>query len=167
MSLYLQNIQHGLPLGNVKKCSGNLPFYNRYTNEVLSMRIWWWQAHMGHSYTHHYPHTTFRHCSPYRTLFICFFVITQSEQICKWGIEYGNLVMTDHVGSTSAHHYPHTKVHYCSPYRTLEYLPLLLLANQRTGIGFKYAHSVMTCTHGLFLYPPLPTYHIGYHISSL
>ena len=49
-----------------------------------------------------------------------FFVISQSEQICKWGIKYVHSVMTDHMGSTCAHHYPHTKFHQCSPYRTLD-----------------------------------------------
>ena len=38
-----------------------------------------------------------------------FFVISQSKQIRKWGIKYVHLVMTDNMGSTYAHHYPHTK----------------------------------------------------------
>ena len=32
-----------------------------------------------------------------------FFVTSQSEQICKWGIKYAHSVTTDHVGSTCAH----------------------------------------------------------------
>ena len=53
-------------------------------------------------------------------IFDFFFVISQLEQICKWGIEYVHLVTTDHMGSTSAHHYPHTKFHQCNPYRILD-----------------------------------------------
>ena len=34
-------------------------------------------------------------------IFVCF-VISQSEQICKWGIKYAHSVTTDHVGSTCA-----------------------------------------------------------------
>ena len=37
-----------------------------------------------------------------------YFVISQSEQLYKWGIKYAHLVTTDHVGSTCAHHYLHT-----------------------------------------------------------
>ena len=37
-----------------------------------------------------------------------FLVISQSEQICKWGIKYAHWVTTDHMGSTCAHHYPYT-----------------------------------------------------------
>ena len=36
-------------------------------------------------------------------------VISQLEQICKWGIKYAHSVITDHVGSTCTPHYPHTK----------------------------------------------------------
>ena len=89
-------------------------------NEVLNMHIPWWQAHVDYAYTHHVPHTKFRHCSPYRALDICFFCYSQSEQICKWGIKYAHSVTTDNVVSTCAHHYPHTKIHHCSPYRTLD-----------------------------------------------
>ena len=60
-----------------------------------------------------------------------FFVISQLEQICKWGVKYAHLVMTDHMGSTCAHHYQHTMFHQCSPYRTLDiWFFFLLLANQ-------------------------------------
>ena len=55
----------------------------------------------------------------YQLLHIWFFVISQLEQICKWGIKYAHLVTTDYMGSTCVHHYPHTKFHQCSPYRTL------------------------------------------------
>ena len=34
--------------------------------------------------------------------FFVLFVISQSEQICKWGIKYAHSVTTDHVGSTCA-----------------------------------------------------------------
>ena len=65
--------------------------------------------HMGSTCAHHYPHTKFHQCSPYRTLDMWFFVISQSEQIWKWGIKYAHLVTTDHMGSTCAPYYPHTK----------------------------------------------------------
>ena len=59
---------------------------------------------------HHYPQTKFHQCSPYRILWIFdFLVISQSQQICKWGLKYAHLVMTDHVGSTCAPYYPNTK----------------------------------------------------------
>ena len=68
-----------------------------------NMSIWCTSAH-------HYPHTKFCHCSPCTELWIfAFFVICQSEQICNWGIKYAHSVMTDHMGSTCVHHYPHTK----------------------------------------------------------
>ena len=66
-----------------------------------------------------------------------FFVISQSEQICKWGIKYAHSVTTDHMGSSCTNHYPHTKFHQCSPYRTLD-VWLLLLANQN-----RYANEVL------------------------
>ena len=46
--------------------------------------------------------------------------------------------MTDHMGSTCAHNYPHTKFHQCSPYRTLDIGLFLLLANQN-----RYANEVL------------------------
>ena len=70
--------------------------------------------------------------------YLIFFVISQIEQICKWGIKYVHLVTTDHMGSTCAHHYPHTKFHQCSPYRTLGIWLFLLLANQN-----RYANEVL------------------------
>ena len=76
--------------------------------------------HMGSTPAQHYPHTKFHQCSPYRTLDIWLFVISQSEQICKWGIKNVHSVTTDHMGSTCAHHYPQTTFHQCSPYRTLD-----------------------------------------------
>ena len=77
--------------------------------------------HMSSTCAHYYPHTKFHQRGPYRTLDFWFFlVISQSKQMCKWGIKYVHLVTTDHMGSTCAHHYPYTKVHQCSPYRTLD-----------------------------------------------
>ena len=71
--------------------------------------------------------------------YLIFFVIRQSEQICKWGIRYAHLVTTDHMGSTCAHHYPHTKFHQCSPYRTLDiWFFFGLLTNQN-----RYANEVL------------------------
>ena len=88
-----------------------------------------------------------------------FVVISQSEQICKWGIKYAHLVTTDDMGSTCAHHYPHTKFQQCSPYRTLNFWLFLLLANQN-----RYANEVLNMriwwrqTMWVVLVPPLPTY---------
>ena len=65
--------------------------------------------HTGSTCANHYPHTKFHQCRPYRTLDIWFFVISQSEQICKWGIKYAHSVTIDHLGSSCAPHYPHTK----------------------------------------------------------
>ena len=96
----------------------------------------------------HYPHTRFHKCSPYRTLEIWFFVvISQSEQICKWGIKYAHLVATDQTGSTCGHHYPHTKFHKCITHTELWifvclvfclFVCFLLLANQN-----RYANEVL------------------------
>ena len=72
-----------------------------------------WAAFGGVSWK--WPKVTF-----YMSISIMAYLISQLEQICKWGIKYVHLVMTDHVGSTCAHHYPHTKFHRCSPYRTLD-----------------------------------------------
>ena len=69
--------------------------------------------------------------------YLIFLVITQSEQICKLGIEYVHLVTTDHMGSTCSHHCPHIKSHQCSPYRTLD-IWFFLLANQN-----RYANEVL------------------------
>ena len=55
-------------------------FYNRNANEVLNMRIWWWEAHMGYSYTRHYLHTKIRHCNPYRTPDICFLLLANQNR---------------------------------------------------------------------------------------
>ena len=70
--------------------------------------------HIGSTSAHHYPHAKFRHCSHTELWILAISVISQSEQICKSGIWYVHLVLTDHVGSTSAHHYPHAKFCHCS-----------------------------------------------------
>ena len=104
------------------------------------MCIQWWQAHMDYSYTHTSTHIPSFVTAAYTELWIFAFVdISQSEQICKWGIKYAHLVMTDHTGSTSVHHYPHTKFCHCSPYKTLDTVfTFLLLANQN-----RYANEVL------------------------
>ena len=87
---------------------------------------------MDNTVIHCYPPTKFCHCSPYSPLDIYFFVISQSEQICKWDIYNAHSVTTDPVGITLAHHYPHTKFghcHDCSLWNS-GYLPFLLLADQ-------------------------------------
>ena len=111
-SQYLQNIQRGPPLGVLTN-------QNRYANEVLStcMRIRWRPTTrvVLVSITTHTP--SFIKVAHTELWIFDFVVISQSEQICKWGIKYAHLVMTDHVGSTCTHHYLHTKFHQCSPYR--------------------------------------------------
>ena len=56
--------------------------------------------------------------------------MSQLDHIWKWGIKYAHLVTTDHMSSTCAHCYLHTKFHQCSLYRTLDIWLFLLLANQ-------------------------------------
>ena len=72
------------------------------------MRIWWrqttWVALMP--ITTHIP--SFINVA-HTELWIFDFFISQSEQICKWGIKYVHSVTTDHVGSTCVPHCPHTK----------------------------------------------------------
>ena len=87
--------------------------------------------HMGSTCAHHYPHTKFHQFSPLQNSgYLIFFVISQSEQICKWGIKYVHLVKRDHKGSTCAHHYPYTKFKenrsLCSHLRVKVYLPMLI-----------------------------------------
>ena len=111
---------------------------NRYANEVLNMRIQWQQTTcvvLVPITTNIPSYINVAHTELW--IFDFFFVISQSEQICKWSIKYAHLVTTDHMGSTCAHHYPHTKFHQCSPYRTLDIWLFLLLANQN-----RYANEV-------------------------
>ena len=81
-----------------------LPNQNRYANEVLSMCIWWRQI----TWVVFVPITThtpsFISVAHTELLIFDFFVITQSEQMCKCGIKYAHLMTTDHMGSTCAHH---------------------------------------------------------------
>ena len=82
---------------------------DRYANEVLNMCIWWGQTTwlvLVPNNTHIPSFTNITHTELW---IFDFFVISQSEQICKWGIKYALLVTTDHVGSTCAPQYPHTK----------------------------------------------------------
>ena len=64
---------------------------------------------VGSPCAHHYPHIPSFITVAHTELWIFDVTISQSEQICKWGIKYAHLVMTDHMGSTCAPHYPHTK----------------------------------------------------------
>ena len=120
---------------------------------------------MGSTCAHHYPHTKFHQCSPYRTLDIWLFFISQSEKICKWGTKYGHSATTDYMGSTCtcAYHYPHTKFHQCRPYRTLDiWLFVISQLEQIFKWGIKYEHLVTTdhlCP------PPLPTYQVWQKIG--
>ena len=101
------------------------------------MHIWWQQTVwvVVVPITTHIP--SFINVARTELWIFDFSVISQSEQICKWGIKYVHSVTTDHMGSTCAHHYPHTKFHQCSPYRTLDIWTFLLLANQN-----RYANEV-------------------------
>ena len=110
---------------------------NRYANEVSNMCICWWQTTwvaLMPITTHipsfiNVPHTELR--------IFDLFVISQSEQICKWDIKYAHLVTTDHMGSTCAYHYPHTKFHWCSQYRTLD-IWLFCYQPIRTDMQMRY-----------------------------
>ena len=133
-----------------------LAIQNRYANEVLNMCIWWWQTTwvILVPITTHIPIFIIVAHTEFWVFVVCLFVclvvflvvISQSEQICKWDIKYVHLVTTDHMDSTCAHHYPHTKFHQCSPYRTLDIWLFLLLANQNRYAkwGIKYVHLVTT-----------------------
>ena len=93
-------------------------------------------------------------------LWIFFFFISQSEEICKRGIKNAYLVMTDHMGSTCAHHYPHTKFINVT-HTELWIFDFLLLANQN-----RYANEVLNMrirwrqTTWVVLAPSLPTYQV-------
>ena len=110
------------------------------------MCIWWWQTTwiVLVPITTHIP--SFINVAHTALWIFNFCVISQSEQICKWGIKYAHLVMTDHMGSTSAHHYPHTKFHQYSPYTELWIYDFFVISQseQICKWGIKYAHSVMT-----------------------
>ena len=77
--------------------------------------------------------TKFCHCISFAIV-----VISHSEQICKLDIKYALSLITDHVGSTCAHHYPHTKFHHCGTYRALDSCFFLSSANQN-----RYANEVL------------------------
>ena len=102
----------------------SLAKWNRYANEALNMRIWWRQTTwvVLVPITTHIPN--FINVAHTELWVFDFFVISQSEQICKWGIRYAHSVTTDHMGSTCAHHYPHTKFHQCTGLADLKYLDL-------------------------------------------
>ena len=82
---------------------------NRYVNEVLNMCIWWQQTTwvVLVPITTHIP--SFINVAHTELWIFDIFVISKSEQICKWGITYVHSVTTDHMGSTCAPHYPHIK----------------------------------------------------------
>ena len=73
-----------------------------------------------------------------------FFVIIQSEQICKCGTKYAHLVMIDHIGSTCVHHYIPSFI--TVAHKELWILEFFLLANQNrhAKCGIKYVHLVTT-----------------------
>ena len=98
---------------------------NRYANEVLDMRIWWWQTTwvvLVPITTHIPSFINVAHTEFWILIFFCFVLLFLANQnrLCKWGIRYVHVVMKDLMGSTCAHHYPHAKFHQCSPHRTLD-----------------------------------------------
>ena len=123
------------------------------------MRIWWWQTTwvVLVPIATHIP--SFVNAAHTELWIFDYFVISQSEQICKWGIKYVHLVTTDHMGSTCAHHYPHTKI---VSHTELWIFDILLLANQN-----RYANEVLSMcirwwqTTWVVLVPPTT------HIPSL
>ena len=102
---------------------------------------------MGSTCAHHYPHTKFHQCSPYRTLDYHFFVISQSEQICKWGIKYAYLMTKDHMGSTCAHHYHiQSFINVAHTELWIFYFFVISQSEQICKWRIKYVHSV-TAAH--------------------
>ena len=79
------------------------------------MHIWWGQTTLVvllPTTTHIPSFVTVAHTELWIFAFV---VISQSEQICKWGIKYAHSVTTDHMGSTCLHttHIPSfTKISY-------------------------------------------------------
>ena len=91
-----------------------------------------------------------------------FFVISRSEQICKSGIKYAHSLTRDHMGSACVYHYPHTKFHHCSPYRTLD---ICLSCYKPIGTDMQMRNVICAFSHnrpsGWYLCPPLPTYQLS------
>ena len=112
------------------------------------MRIWWWQTTwvVLVLITTHIP-SFINDGSPYRTLDIWLFVISQSEQICKWGLKYAHSVTIDHMGSACAPPLPTHQVWwvFCgnwslrSHLRAKVYLLMLTRSNQHPSIHL-YIH---------------------------
>ena len=69
---------------------------------------------VGSTCVHHYPHTKSHRAALTELKIFAFFVISQSEQIYKWGIQYTHSVTTDPIGSACVHHYTHTKFRHCT-----------------------------------------------------
>ena len=118
------------------------------------MQFWWWQTTwiVVVPITTHTPR--FINVTHTELGIFDFFVISQSDQICKWGTKYAHLVMTDNMSSICAHHYPHTKFHQCSPYKTLDIWLFVISRSEQIGKwGIKYANSVtadhMVCLQGI------------------
>ena len=116
---------------------------NRYANEVFNIHIQWQQT----TWVILVPTTThipsFINLAHTELWIFDFCVISQSEQIYKWGIKYVHSVTTDNMGSTCAHHYPHTKFHHIPSFINVAHtefwvFDFLLLANQN-----RYANEVL------------------------
>ena len=88
-------------------------------------------------------------------IFDFFFVISQLKQICKWGIKYVHLVMTDHMGSTCAHHLWPSFIHVAHTEIWIFFF-VISQSEQICKWGIKYAHSVMTDHVGSTCAPHYP-----------
>ena len=127
--------------------------------------------HMGNARAHYYmyPQTKFRCCSPYWTLDICLFVISQWEQICKWAIEYVHSVMTHHVPSNTTYQVwwklPLTRWKLPLP----EQLPYIQTAWERKSGSSSTAHITEARWEPLWFEKKLPHHFIlkGANLTSL
>ena len=105
------------------------------------MHIWGWQimwAVLVPITTHIPSFVTVAHIELWM---LGFFVVSQSEQICKWGIKYVHLVTTDHMGSTCVHHYPHTCFMKIGHYVLLRKAKVYLFCWQATYIHHPSIHT--------------------------
>ena len=91
---------------------------NKYANVMFKMHIQWQQTPWVILMPNTIHILSFVTVAQIKLWIFAFFVISQSEQICKGGIKYVHWVMTDLVGNIYAYHYPHIKFRHCCPYKT-------------------------------------------------
>ena len=134
--LYSQNIQRGPPLAEYQEVLWRFALFvisqSEYANEVLKYanEVFSMPAYLQQQGTWIILYTwitlefTATHLPNFATVpqtflwIFAFFVISQSEQICKWDIDHVHPVC---MGKTDwVHFYPHTKFHHCSPYRSFD-----------------------------------------------